>query len=173
MKFSVFPVLSLLLASASAGSIFKQVPGRRESVGRHAMSAEPVPGDNPFLFCDDSAEHTVDITRVDLDPNPLVAGMPLRIKASGTVKATVLPDAAVDVTVKYGLITMLRQKFDICENADQVDMECPIKEGKLNLEKSVDIPRQIPPGKYTVMANATNFDGSLLTCIMATVSFYP
>lgn len=76
------------------------------------------------------------------------SGAPLHIKASGIVKATVLPDAAVDVTVKYGLITILRQKFDICKNADQVDMECPIKEGKLKLEKSVDIPKQIPPVRF-------------------------
>ena len=73
------------------------------------------------------------------------SGKPLRIKASGTVKATVFPGATVDVTVSYGLITMLRQKFDICENADQVDMECPVEKGKLDLEKSVDIPKQIPP----------------------------
>ena len=73
MKLLVFPVLSLLLTSASAGSFFRQTPGYRESVGRHTANAEPVPGDNPFLFCDSTAEHTVDITRVDLDPNPLVA----------------------------------------------------------------------------------------------------
>lgn len=51
----------------------------------------------------------------------------------------------VEVTVKYGLITMYRGTLDLCDHAEEVDMECPVARGKLVLSKAIDIPKQIPP----------------------------
>ena len=73
MKLSVLTASSVLLASASAGSFFQQAPGFHETVGRTALGAGRVPGDNPFDYCGDTAEHILNITKVDLIPNPLVA----------------------------------------------------------------------------------------------------
>jgi hypothetical protein len=56
--------------------------------------------------------------------------------------------AKVDIVVKYGLITLLKESLDLCENAGQVDLECPVDQGKLIIKKSVDIPKQIPPVSF-------------------------
>lgn len=49
------------------------------------------------------------------------------------------------IEVKYGLITLLRQSADLCDQIENVDLHCPVKEGDLALTKKVDLPQQIPP----------------------------
>lgn len=53
--------------------------------------------------------------------------------------------AVVDIIVKYGLITLIKQTMDLCEQVDKVDLKCPIDQGKIILHKSVDLPSVIPP----------------------------
>lgn len=50
----------------------------------------------------------------------------------------------VEVTVKYGLITIYKSTLDLCDHAKEIDMECPVAPGKLILKKAVDIPKPIP-----------------------------
>lgn len=79
--------------------------------------------------------------------------------------------AYVQVWVKYGLIKLISETLDLCEHVKEVDLECPIKEGRLILQKSVDIPSQVPPGKYTVEARAFTADDEPITCITGQVVF--
>jgi len=37
--------------------------------------------------------------------------------------------------------------------------------------KQVDLPKQIPPGKYTVLADVFTVDGAKITCLTAQVWF--
>jgi len=53
-----------------------------------------------------------------------------------------------------------------------VDLECPIKKGETALTKEVELPKQIPPGKYTVLADVTTKDDKKITCLSATVEFH-
>jgi hypothetical protein len=126
-------------------------------------------------------------------------GATLVISAVGVLHDVITAGAKVDVTVKYGLITLLRESVDLCDNAKEVDLECPVDQGKLVLNKSVDIPKQIPPvcspasaplllysgkwpslllsltplqGTYNVFANAYTVDGRPITCLTATIQFY-
>ncbi len=51
-------------------------------------------------------------------------------------------------------------------------MKCPIEKGDITFEKEVELPKQIPPGKYTVFADAkTKDDEDVITCLTATVEF--
>ena len=63
--------------------------------------------------------------------------------------ATINTGAKVKITVYYGMIRILDQDFDICENLDQVDMKCPIEKGEITVTKGVDIPKQIPPVRFS------------------------
>jgi hypothetical protein len=54
--------------------------------------------------------------------------------------------------VKYGLITLLRTKADLCDQINNVDLECPIKKGKLTITKTVDIPNEVPPVSLAFLA---------------------
>ena len=74
--------------------------------------------------------------------------------------------------VKYGLITIIRQTADLCSQVKEVDLECPLKKGELALTKDVELPKQIPPGKYTVLADVKTKDDKKITCLSATVEFH-
>lgn len=46
-----------------------------------------------------------------------------------------------------------------------------MKEGKITIEKKVDLPKQIPPGTYHVSADAETKDEERVTCLQADVKF--
>lgn len=74
--------------------------------------------------------------------------------------------------IKYGLITIIKQTADLCEAVKNVDLECPLEKGPLKLTKEVALPSQIPPGKYTVLADVYTKDNAKITCLTATVEFH-
>jgi hypothetical protein len=80
----------------------------------------------------------------------LYSGKTLSIKASGVLKTTVEEGAYVAIQVKYGLITLIKQKIDLCEQVKQVDKECPLEDGALEVTKDVDLPNEIPPVRWSV-----------------------
>jgi hypothetical protein len=72
------------------------------------------------------------------------SGQPLLIEATGTLREKVSAGAYVSLQVKYGVITLIKQTVDLCEQIKNVDLDCPI-EGDIKFTKSVDLPREIPP----------------------------
>lgn len=58
--------------------------------------------------------------------------------------------------VKYGLIRIINQEADLCENLKNVDLECPLKKGPMVLTKDVDLPKEIPPVSIPVDLGAMN-----------------
>jgi hypothetical protein len=60
---------------------------------------------------------------------------------------------------------------DLCEDVKNLELECPLKKGELKLAKSVDLPKEIPPGKYTVQADVVSKDEETITCLTAQVEF--
>lgn len=131
-----------------------------------------VPGNNPLEFCNaDHGDDTITIDNVDLAPNPPQAGSQLLIKASGTVLETIKEGAYVKLVVKYGLIRLISTTADFCEQIGNVDLKCPVEKGKLDVVKSVEIPKEVPPGTYHVFADVYNADDTPITCLSATVKF--
>lgn len=99
------------------------------------------------------------------------SGKKLHIVASGTFARDVEPGAKVFIQVKYGLITLIKQEADLCDAIGNVDLSCPLKQGPMNLTKEVDIPQQVPKGKYSVIADVTTVDGDRVTCMDSVVYF--
>lgn len=132
-----------------------------------------VPGESPLNHCAAGYEETdlVTISRVDLSPNPPLPGKKLDITATGTVHKRIEDGAYIKIVVKYGLIRLLSTTLDLCEHLNEVDMECPVEPGDLSLTKSVDLPSQIPPGKYNVVADVYSADDEPITCLTADVKF--
>jgi len=168
MKFSTFAIFSLFLLSASARSFFQQVAGTQERI---ETQDKPVPGNSPVLTCSEQDDNILDVEIIDLAPNPPLAGERLLITATGVLREDLRNGSTVDVILKYGFITLYKNTLDLCENAGQIDMKCPVRAGEYVLSKSVDIPKQIPPGMYIVIANAHTEDGRPITCLTATVRF--
>lgn len=168
MKFSTITTcLAVCLAPASALSVFN---GKAASVV--VNDDLKIPGDSPLEFCPgDHSADLVKIDKVDLSPNPPKAGQELIIKAKGSVKQKIDQGAYVLLTVKYGLIRLISTKADLCEQIGNVDLECPVEAGDLEITKAVDLPNEIPPGKYTVLADVFTVDDVQITCLTATVVF--
>ncbi|CZR62456.1 probable phosphatidylglycerol/phosphatidylinositol transfer protein [Phialocephala subalpina] len=134
--------------------------------------ATKVPGDNPLNYC--AAEHSDDILvldHVNLNPNPPSAGQSLTIEAVGTLLEDVEEGAYVILQVKYGLIRLVNTQANLCDQVSNVDLSCPIKKGKATITKDVELPKEIPPGKYTVFADAYTKDAKKIICLEATVQF--
>lgn len=49
------------------------------------------------------------------------------------------------LVVKWGLITLISQTVDLCEQIKEVDLECPLEKGPMTLTKDVKLPNAIPP----------------------------
>lgn len=165
MRFST--AAALLLAPVSALSVFN---GNAPDVA--ANDDLKIPGESPLELCPgDHEQDLVIIKSVDLSPNPPKAGAELVIKASGEVKEAIEEGAYVRLTVKYGLIRLISTKADLCEQIGNVDLECPVKPGIMEITKAVDLPAEIPPGKYTVVADVYTANDVAITCLTATVQF--
>jgi hypothetical protein len=98
-------------------------------------------------------------------------GENLTITAKGSVSKDVEDGAYVFLTVKYGYIQLIKTKADICEQAANADVECPIEKGPITFTKTVTLPKEIPKGTYNVHADAFTVDDEQLTCIDASVAF--
>jgi len=166
MKLTSLLLPVVLTATVSARSSW--LNGDQVSVKEDPVA---VPGENPLVFCSDPPTDILEIDSVDLSPNPPQAGQTLDIKASGILKENVEEGAKIHLQVKYGLITLINQEANLCDQVKNVDLECPLEKGPLELTKSVELPKQIPPGKYHVMADVFTKDGDKITCLSADVVF--
>ena len=54
--------------------------------------------------------------------------------------------------VKYGLITLIKQTADLCEQMSNVDEECPLS-GEKTITKDVDLPATVPPVTQGLLSN--------------------
>lgn len=161
MKFSTAFIALLSVGLSSASSL------RLVSRDDH-----DIPGESPLRLCEgDHGDDLLQITKVDLSPNPPQAGQTLVIEATGVLASKIEEGAYVDLSVKYGLIRLISTRADLCEQIKNVDLNCPIENGKLSISKSVDLPNEIPPGTYTVFADVYTVDAKKITCLTATVKF--
>ncbi|MCJ1260305.1 Phosphatidylglycerol/phosphatidylinositol transfer protein [Lobaria immixta] len=164
MKFTA-TLLTLLFASLAAStSLF----GSSQTI--LADDDVDVPGKNPLKFCQANDNYLLTIDFVDLTPNPPLPGKTLTIKAAGNFTADVAEGAYINLSVKYGLITLLRRQADLCEQMKNVDEECPL-DGEKVLTKDVELPSRIPPGSYSVLADVYTKDDEQITCLIADVHF--
>ncbi|PBP16729.1 putative Phosphatidylglycerol/phosphatidylinositol transfer protein [Diplocarpon rosae] len=172
MKLSVGRASLLLSSLAAVNGVFLDLSSLGTGGQKALAGGEMVPGDNPLMFC--QSDHSSDILtleEVNLSPNPPEAGKTLSIEAKGTLLEDVEDGAKVILQVKYGIIGLVKTEADLCEQVENVDMECPIKKGPITLTKDVELPSQIPDGRYTVFADAYTKDGEHITCLKAAVQF--
>lgn len=69
----------------------------------------------------------------------------MTISAKGILLERIEKGATVNLEVKWGLITLIKQTVDLCDELKNVDLECPLEKGEMVLTKEVDLPKQIPP----------------------------
>ena len=75
---------------------------------------------------------------------PSHSGKTLTIKAHGNFTKDVEKGAYIELQVKYGLISLIKQQADLCEQMSNVDEDCPLS-GEKTITKDVELPSAIPP----------------------------
>ncbi|PPQ97561.1 hypothetical protein CVT26_002346 [Gymnopilus dilepis] len=94
----------------------------------------------------------VRIQSIDISPDPPKPGKDLTVTVTGIAKERIEEGAYVDVTVKLGLVKILSKEFDVCEEAQNANasIQCPVEEGTYTVKQTVELPKEIPPGKYSL-----------------------
>ncbi|PWY97105.1 hypothetical protein BCV70DRAFT_196063 [Testicularia cyperi] len=120
-----------------------------------------------------SGDEIVDVESITVSPDPPVPGRNLTVRAKGSIKDNVSDGTFADVVVKLGLIRLLARRFDVCEEAraNNADLQCPLSPGSYELEHTVALPREIPPGKFNVQITGKNQDDSDLLCLNLAIQF--
>ncbi|KAK2616436.1 Phosphatidylglycerol/phosphatidylinositol transfer protein [Conoideocrella luteorostrata] len=168
MRVSAAVLSALVAPSAAALSFFNGGAQKAITLDEDLK----IPGESPLEHCPDrETKGYVDIKSVDLSPNPPLAGKELVIKANGTVLKTIEQGAYIELIVKYGYVRLLKTTADLCEQMDEVNMECPVKPGDRLITKTVELPKEIPPGTYHVEADVFAANGDRITCLTANVQF--
>ncbi|KAI9888093.1 MAG: Phosphatidylglycerol/phosphatidylinositol transfer protein [Watsoniomyces obsoletus] len=173
------PVALSLFTSSWAWSTNLRSMGGQQRLLRTTSNDDKggaVPGDNPLHYCKDQeqSEDFLVIEHVNLNPNPPVPGQNLTIEAAGVFKKEVEKGAYVHLSVKYGLIRIVQTTADLCEQIENVhddDFKCPIEPGESKLNKTIELPAQIPPGTYTVEADIFSKHDEHIVCLTAHVEF--
>ncbi|CAZ82360.1 unnamed protein product [Tuber melanosporum] len=65
----------------------------------------------------------------------------------------------------------MKQSLNICDHVGELGLECPIDRGRVTLTQVVDVPKFIPPGKYTLKCNVTIAGVRPITCLTGTIAF--
>lgn len=135
-------------------------------------------GDNKLTweYCDkeESAKYLLKIDSFTINPDPPKKGAKLSISAKGTLKGSVEDGAKVTYSVKLGLITLKESTEDLCKMLKSLkdkNLQCPVKEGEVSLEKQVDFPKEAPGGTYEIKVDAKGGkDGKeTIACVKATM----
>ncbi|ORY96834.1 ML domain-domain-containing protein [Syncephalastrum racemosum] len=113
----------------------------------------------------------LEIEYIDLNPDPPQKGETLTIDFKGELSEEVPEGTMAEVTVKFGVVQLIKKNFDLCKEIKNIDEECPIPAGPLQITKSVDLPKEIPPGKYSVHAVVRTPEDKEVTCLNARVEF--
>jgi ML domain len=139
-----FTLLSLLSLSVLSDTVFQAERDPDQLVW--PLDQTKVPGKNPVEICSLSpSDDLVEITYIDVTPNPPQAGQNLTVEAEGILKTTIKEGAYANFEVKYGFVKLLSGTADLCEKAMEVGLECPIEKGTVKIQKVVELPSQIPP----------------------------
>ncbi|ODV92586.1 hypothetical protein CANCADRAFT_14931, partial [Tortispora caseinolytica NRRL Y-17796] len=132
---------------------------------------KPIPGDSPVLLCDAQSKQILDVQLLNVLPNPPEAGKNITVEAYGTLSQTIEKGAYVELNVRYGMIQLIKQTVDLCDELKHVDKKCPIEKGPVSFLKEIALPDAIPPGIYSVVAQAYTYDDQEIACVTATVKF--
>ncbi|MFJ6566470.1 ML domain-containing protein [Streptomyces sp. NPDC091292] len=155
-------VLSLLLAASFSGAAQATTPTGAAHASRAAAVAESWPvedcSDDTYILRTDS---------ITAEPKPLEKGKPLVITAHGTLLEEVREGAQVQVTVKLGLITLLRKTLDLAEElkSHNAPVRVPIEPGKVSLPLFyLDSASDLLKGDFRISVQAYNDDDADLAC---------
>jgi len=115
----------------------------------------------------------IQIKSIEVSPDPPQPGKDLTVTVVGTSAQEIEEGAYADVTVKLGLIKLLKKQFDICEEARSANatIQCPISAGEHKVVHTVALPKEIPRAKFAVEARGYSVNDDDLMCVKINIDF--
>ncbi|KAH7106984.1 ML domain-containing protein [Auriculariales sp. MPI-PUGE-AT-0066] len=112
---------------------------------------------------------------VEISPDPPKPGEPVTVTVTGTVQERLNDGAWADVTVKVGLIKLLQKRFDVCEEASNSNatIQCPVDPDTYTIVQTVELPKEIPPAKFSVAVRGFTAEEEDMLCINLKINFLP
>ncbi|KAG5939897.1 hypothetical protein E4U59_002795 [Claviceps monticola] len=148
----VFAAILFTLVAPSAALSFRDVDAEK---GMSSNEDLKIPGHSTIELCPDKkSAGFLEFARIDFTPNPPVAGQTLTVKFKATLKRQIERGAFFNLNVKYGSIRLLGMQGSLCSQVTALGLKCPLMEGYIFfLTKTITLPKNIPPGNYTVSAD--------------------
>ncbi|KAG8688404.1 Phosphatidylglycerol/phosphatidylinositol transfer protein [Ceratobasidium sp. 394] len=170
MLFTKFALASAaFLAPFSAPALSLPRPGALVLNGQ-----SPISVNSRWKWTDcGSPDDIVHIKSIEVSPDPPQPGKDLTVTAIGVADKEIEDGAYADVTVKLGLIKLLKKQFDICEEARSANatIQCPIGAGDHKVVQTVALPKEIPRAKFNVEARGYSADDEDLMCVKIEIDF--
>ncbi|KAK3180440.1 hypothetical protein K4F52_008168 [Lecanicillium sp. MT-2017a] len=118
-------------------------------------------------------DDVLQLESISVKPDPPVPGKDVAITVTGTVRDTIADGAYVDLTVKLGLIKILKKELDICEEARKANstVQCPVVPGKYTVTHTISLSRNIPWARYKIDVGGYTVDDDPLLCAQISVDF--
>ncbi|KAG9080917.1 Phosphatidylglycerol/phosphatidylinositol transfer protein, partial [Ceratobasidium sp. 370] len=115
----------------------------------------------------------VHIKSIEVSPDPPQPGKDLTVTVNAFADEVIEEGAYADVTVKLGLIKLLKKEFDICQEARSANatIQCPIAAGDHKVVQTVALPKEIPRAKFAVLAQGYSVDDADLMCVKIDIDF--
>ncbi|EJU03762.1 hypothetical protein DACRYDRAFT_21221 [Dacryopinax primogenitus] len=153
------------LAATTFGSILPQLPLFNDGdVTAQAGWTWSDCGDPSFA---------IEVQSIEVTPDPPVPGKNMTVDVVGTARSSIEDGSFAEVTVKLGMIQLLKKQFDVCMEAQKanVTVQCPVEAGHYAISKTVTLPREIPRTKFIVNVRGSTQDDVDMICLDLSVNF--
>ncbi|OVA17124.1 MD-2-related lipid-recognition domain [Macleaya cordata] len=110
-------------------------------------------------YCDKKGNYAVKVSGVDIDPEPVISGMPATFNIYASSEQAIL-GGQLAIEVSYFGVHIHTEKHDLCE-----ETTCPISSGDFVISHTQVLPGFTPPGPYSLKMKLAGGDGKQLTCI--------
>lgn len=126
-----------------------------------------------FVYCGTPDDIFQFDGEIKVTPEIVKPGAEVTIEAEGTLSQDLEDGTYAKVLVKLGLIKIISKTFDLCEELrkDNNEIQCPINRGKVVIKQTVQLPKEIPPGKFSVQALVFSANDDDVTCLNVVADF--
>ena len=111
----------------------------------------------PFTSC--APQSTLQVNSVDIEPQPLVPGKKVTVRADGTLSER-LTDGTYNADVRYMGVSVQQLSGSLGEV-----ISLPAGPGPVTVQRKFKVPKQAPSGSYELTVSATDQNGATLTCL--------
>lgn len=101
-----------------------------------------------------------------LSPDPPRRSRMLSVRVAGDL-ATALTGGTLNYTVTFGIIPIVQDSLSLCEALalEPKIPQCPLRSGEWDVRHEVEMPREVPFGRYNVRAAAWDLEGRQIFCV--------